>query len=118
MNFESVEQLNHFLNKRLEIIYRPIDLSPYPLVLCHLDSCRRNVMVTPDNSIYLLDWAYAGLCPRFSEVATFAYFNDRDNTYRAGLIKAVEDAMDLTDEEKRRTDLIRRAAAGSLRYLL
>lgn len=49
IEFDSIEDLNTYMNKRLEIRNDSIDLSPYPLVLCHLDLCRRN-MITMENS--------------------------------------------------------------------
>lgn len=39
----SVDDLNHWLNKRLKIINKAIDLHPYPFVLCHLGLTRRNI---------------------------------------------------------------------------
>lgn len=53
--FESVDDMNRWLNKRLKLIDESIDLRPYPLVLCHLDLCRQNIKVMEDNSICLLD---------------------------------------------------------------
>src|SRR5699024_8760508 len=60
----SVDDLNHWHNKRLKIINKEIDLHLYPFVLCHLDLTRRNIKLmeeynkkTNSNySICLLDW--------------------------------------------------------------
>ncbi|OJD15896.1 hypothetical protein AJ78_03875 [Emergomyces pasteurianus Ep9510] len=55
--FDSVEDMNCWLNRHLKFINKTIDLRPYPLVLYHLDLCRRNTKVMEDNPICLLDWA-------------------------------------------------------------
>ena len=73
----SVNDLNHWLNKRLNHINKEIEVRPYPLVLCHLDLSRRNIKLMRDcskktnsnYSICLLDWGHAGLFPRFFELA-------------------------------------------------
>nr|KMM64155.1 hypothetical protein CPAG_00507 [Coccidioides posadasii RMSCC 3488] len=47
--FHSIDEMNHWLNKRLQLINKEIDLRLYPLVLCHLDICRRNIKLMEDN---------------------------------------------------------------------
>ena len=118
MNFSSIEQLNDYLNKRLKILNKSIDLSVYPLVLCHMDLGRRNIILTPDDSIRLVDWAYAGLYPRFFEMAALPYLYHDNSAYRRSLVGTIKGEMRLTAEEEKHTDLIRRAAAASLRWVL
>lgn len=53
--FHFVDDMNRWLNKRLRLIDKLIDLRPYPLALCHLGLCRRNVKITEDGTVALLD---------------------------------------------------------------
>ncbi|KAK2735609.1 hypothetical protein FQN55_002193 [Onygenales sp. PD_40] len=115
-NISSVEDMNRWLNKRLKLINKTINLHPYPLVLCHLDLCRRNIKVTEDNSICLLDWGHAGFFPRFFETAALSCIND-DWKYRDSLCGALKRAKELTDAEQECVGLLLRARAGSLRYI-
>lgn len=122
----SVDDLNHWLNKRLKIINKEIDLRPYPFVLCHLDFSRRNIKLTSDynkktNSNYpisLLDWGFAGFFPRCFKLASASCINDRDYTYELCVIQAITDIMRPTEQEKIDVDLLKRARAASLRYTL
>lgn len=68
--FTSIENMNVYMDRRLE--YRKdsstIDLTPHPLVLCHGDICRRNMILEPDGSPCLVNWGLAGLYLRFFEL--------------------------------------------------
>ena len=100
--FISVAHLNRYLNRRLSLRNDSVDLSPYPLVLCHMDLVRRNMILGEDGkSIYLLDWAHAGFYPRFYELTALSCMNPYDEPYQGPLIAAVESMMQLTDDEKR-----------------
>lgn len=118
--------MNHWLNKRLKIIKKEIDLRPYPFTLCHLDFSRRNIKLTSDHnkktnsnySICLLDWGFAGFYPWCFELASASCINDRDYVYELCLVQAITDIMRPTEQEKIDVDLLKRARAGSLRYSL
>lgn len=123
--FGSVDYLNDWLNRRLTLLNEvtkrndSVDISPYPLVLCHMDLCRRNMILGEDGkSIYLLDWGHAGFFPRFYEVATLSCLNPYDEDYEQPLIEAVESLLQLTDDEKRDMKMIHYARAASLRWSL
>jgi hypothetical protein len=117
--FVSVAHLNHYLNRRLSYRNDSIDLSPYPLVLCHMDLVRRNIILGEDGtSIYLLDWAHAGFYPRFYELAALPCMSPYDEPYEKPLIAAVESMMQLTDDEKRDMKLVHYARAATLRWQL
>ncbi|GKZ28212.1 hypothetical protein AbraIFM66950_000024 [Aspergillus brasiliensis] len=117
--FESVTDLNNWLNRRLTLRNDSVDLSPYPLVLCHMDLCRRNMVLGEDGeSIYLLDWGHAGFFPRFYEVATLSCPNPYDGDYEEPLIGVVESLLRLTDDENRDMKMIHYARAASLRWSL
>lgn len=115
--FRSIHALNLWLNKRLKLIGRTIDLSPYPLVFCHTDFSCRNVLLMKDDSICLLDWDSAGFFPRFYEMAAISCYNDSP-AYRDGLMQAVSDAINPSVDEKDCIELLMRARAASLRYTL
>jgi aminoglycoside phosphotransferase len=47
--FRSVADLNDWLNRRLALRSKTIDLTAHNLVLCHLDLCRRNIILQPND---------------------------------------------------------------------
>ncbi|PGH27218.1 hypothetical protein AJ80_01175 [Polytolypa hystricis UAMH7299] len=115
--FRSVDDMNRWLNKRLQLNNKEIGLRLYPLVLCHLDLCRRNIKLMEDNSIFLLDWGHAGFFPRFFEAATISRIND-NSAYGNSLHKAIMKEATLTEGEQECVKLLLRARAASLRYIL
>ena len=117
--FNSVEELNTYMNKRLKLRNDSIDLASHPLVLCHLDICRRNIILKDDGeSLCLVDWGSAGFYPRFFEVAMISCMLPYDVPYEQPLLQEIERVIRLTDEEKRLTQLIHYIRAANLRYLL
>ena len=117
--FNSVEELNTYMNKRLKLRNDSIDLASHPLVLCHLDLCRRNIILKDDGeSLCLVDWGSAGFYPRFFEVAMISCMLPYDVPYEQPLLQEIERVIRLTDEEKRLTQLIHYIRAANLRYLL
>jgi serine/threonine protein kinase len=67
-HFESIYELQEWLNERLTICQESIDLSMLKLCLCHLDLAPRNMVVTANGEICILDWATAGFYPRLFEI--------------------------------------------------
>jgi len=116
--FTCVSDLEAWLNKRLALQNKSIDLSFYPLVLCHLDLCRRNMILEKDNTICLVDWGSAGLYPRFFEITSLSCLNPYDEPYEKPLLQATTILLGLTEEEKRLIGLLQIARAVSLRYIL
>ncbi|ESZ97194.1 hypothetical protein SBOR_2450 [Sclerotinia borealis F-4128] len=114
--FTCVADLDAWLNKRLAVRNESIDLSSYPLVLCHMDLCRRNMVLKEDNTICLLDWGCSALYPRFFEFVYLSFMMPWDKSYEDPLIQATSALLLWTEEEK---DLMRRlkiARAVALRY--
>ncbi|KAK2867908.1 hypothetical protein FQN49_003348 [Arthroderma sp. PD_2] len=109
--FASLRDVNAWVNRRIESLGKAIDLTPYPLVLCHMDLCRRNIILMKDKSICLLDWGFAGFFPRFYEVAAIQCYNDH---FRIALLEAAMNIMTLTEDELLCIDLIMRSRAASL----
>jgi len=116
--FNSIADMEVWLNKRLAIQDKSIDLTSHPLVLCHMDLCRRNMILEEDGTICLVDWGFAGLYPRFFEIASLSYLNPYDEPYEKPLIQATEELIGITEEEKRLIGLLRVARAYNLRYSL
>lgn len=116
--FTSVADLEAWLNKRLAVRDKSIDLDSHPLVLCHMDLCRRNMILEKDNTICLVDWGFSGLYPRFFEVTSLSFFNFYDEPYEKPLIQATSDLLGLTAEEKDSIALLKIARAAALRYAL
>ena len=124
----SVDDLNHWLNKRLKIINKAIDLHPYPFVLCHLDLTRRNIKfmgeynkkANSNYSICLLDWGHAGLFPRCFELAAAPCINDDSDNYlyEDCLVQTIAAVMGPSEQERNDVNLLRRARGASLRYIL
>lgn len=90
-SFSSVEDLNCYLNKRLKHINKSIDVGPCcPLVLCHGDVVRRNIIVLDDSNgkttntpidvaekeLGLVDWGHSGLYPRIFEFVAMESVNE------------------------------------------
>ncbi|EFQ98621.1 hypothetical protein MGYG_01645 [Nannizzia gypsea CBS 118893] len=113
--FQSLEDVNDWINKRMETLEETIDLTPYPLGLCHMDLCRRNMILMKDKSLCLLDWGYAGFFPRFYEMAAIKCGNDH---YSTPLFEATSRAIILTEEELRCMDLVIRARDASFQWTL
>lgn len=119
--FASLTDLNKWINRRIILrkMNESVDLSLYPLVLCHMDLCRRNMILSEDGkSIYLLDWGHAGFFPRFYEVATLSCLNPYDEDYEKLLIDSVESLLGLMEDEKWNMGMVLYARAASLRWTL
>lgn len=130
--FHSASEMNSWLNKRLKIVDKSIDLSPcYPLVLCHGDLVRRNIIVIDDESdeeankandykgrhLGLVDWGHAALLPRVYEIASMSCYMDKGAGYMQELLQATKEAIGgLSEEEEECRKLLMIARALSLRY--
>ncbi|PGG99839.1 hypothetical protein AJ79_08391 [Helicocarpus griseus UAMH5409] len=130
--FHSVSDMNSWLNARLKLINKSIDLSPcYPLVLCHGDFVRRNIILMDDNGekdhevenmdskpIALVDWGHAALLPRVCDIASMSCYIDRGGyEYTKELEQATREAIGgLSEVEKECCKLLMSARALSLRY--
>ncbi|APA15312.1 predicted protein [Sclerotinia sclerotiorum 1980 UF-70] len=116
--FTCVADMEAWLNKRLAIRDKSIDISSHPLVLCHMDLCRRNMILKGDNTISLLDWGCSGFYPRYFEFATLSFMMPYDESYETPLIKATATLLDWTEDEKALISLLGLARAVALRYTL
>ncbi|PGG99567.1 hypothetical protein AJ80_09335 [Polytolypa hystricis UAMH7299] len=131
--FHSVSEMNSWLNKRLKLIDKSIDLSPcYPLVLCHGDLVRRNIIVIDDDrdekatkaedykgrQLALVDWGHAAFLPRVCDIASMSCYLDKGGyLYTQELQQVTRKAIGgLTEVEEGCYKLLMSARALSLRY--
>ncbi|KAL3457434.1 kinase-like domain-containing protein [Aspergillus heterothallicus] len=126
--FDSIQAMNVYMNKRLA--YRnaylaqhrsihcddSLDLTAYPLVLCHGDLCRRNIILKEDGSLCLLDWGYAGFYPRFFELVALKCTRPYTDGFEGALERDVEAAMELNVEERRDMQLVTFVRGANLRW--
>ena len=117
-SFGSVADFEAWLNIRLALRNKSIDLSSQPLVLCHMDLCRRNMILEENDSICLLDWGCAGMYPRYFEIATLSWLNPYDESYEKPLLQATTALLGLTAKEKDSIALLEIARAANLIYTL
>lgn len=116
--FSSVEDLNVYMNERLQYRNDSIDLKPYPLVLCHGDICRRNLILEKDGSLCLVDWGYAGLYPHFFELATISCVLPYDAVFEKPVICEFEKLLGLTEHGKQDMKLALCVRGANLRWSL
>jgi hypothetical protein len=83
------------------------------MVSCHLDLCRRDMIMLPDRSICLADFGCAGFFPRFFEVLSLSILNPPDPEYVEPLNLAVEKLLPITEEERKLMALVRRVATAN-----
>ncbi|RDL39086.1 Uncharacterized protein BP5553_03426 [Venustampulla echinocandica] len=116
-----ISDTNSWLNKRLTVRNESTDLTPYLLVLCHVDLCRRNMILDLEDDsmpIGLVDWGHAELFPLFFEITTISCLNPYEVQYQDFLLQAAEMLLHLTEDEKRLMKLMQIVRAASLRHLL
>ncbi|PVH76689.1 hypothetical protein DL98DRAFT_574241 [Cadophora sp. DSE1049] len=101
--FETIEQVEAWLNLRLPDVGPKLALKEYPLVLCHLDLALRNIV----------DWASAGFYPRFFEICLLKITASKDNGYGTSLISRLEK---LTDDEEAQVSILERSYYNGIRY--
>ncbi|KAJ6106666.1 hypothetical protein N7512_010183 [Penicillium capsulatum] len=116
--FASIDDLNVYMNKRLHHRSDSIDLTPYALVLCHGDICRRNFILERDGSLCLVDGEYSGLYPRFFELATISCVFPYDAAFEKPVIREFEKLLDLSDQEKQVMKLTLCVRGANLRWSL
>ena len=110
----SVDYLDYWLNKRLRIIKKEIDLHPYPFTLRHLDFSRRNIKLTgaitkglTATTQYVCLIGALGFYSRCFELTSASCINDGDFAYKLYLVQAINDIMRPTEQEKIDVDLLK-----------
>jgi len=114
--FHSAEELNTWLNKRLTMQNTSIDVTSEKLVFCHMDLCRRNMIMLPDRTICLLHFRFAGFYPRCFEVVTLDFLMTEDVAYTDQLRQRLIEELEFTDKEKKYLTLLHRIRAIQARF--
>lgn len=110
--------MNLYINKRLKFRSDSIDFASYPLVLCHGDVSRWNIILKEDGSLCLVDWGYFGLYPRFWELATISCVLPYDKAFEKPLICELEKIPSLSGQEKQDMHLTLCVRGANLRWSL
>jgi hypothetical protein len=111
--FDTVQQMERWLNFRLPDVESKLALQNYPLVLCHLDLAPRNFIWLEDSSVCLVDWASAGFYPRFFEVCLLKIMEYSHGDYEVTLIDRMEK---LTEDEEAQMSLLQRSFYNGIKY--
>ncbi|TVY90081.1 hypothetical protein LAWI1_G007131 [Lachnellula willkommii] len=110
--FQTVQQMEGWLNFRLPKVGAKLSLQEYPLVLCHLDLAPRNIIWLPDGSVCLVDWASAGFYPRFFEFCLLKIMECSHGNYELTLIDRMEK---LSEDEQTQMVLLQRSFYNGIR---
>ncbi|KAE9376650.1 hypothetical protein N431DRAFT_501459 [Stipitochalara longipes BDJ] len=86
--FSSTADFQAWLNIRLALRDKSINIGSLPLVLCHTDLCRRNMILEENDRICLLDWGYAGMYPRYFEIASLSYAEEKESMALLQIVRA------------------------------
>ncbi|KAH6696535.1 kinase-like domain-containing protein [Leptodontidium sp. MPI-SDFR-AT-0119] len=113
--FETVEEMERWLNFRIKGVGSKLVLRKYPLVLCHLDLAPRNIVWLKDDTVCLLDWASAGFYPRFFEISLLKIMAGDRKGYETTLINRLEK---LTDDEEAQMSLLECSYYNGIRYYI
>lgn len=116
--FHSIADMNTWLNKRVSRRGESIDFDILSACSMPHGSVPVKRILGEDDSIYLVDWGYAGLCPRFFEVATISCWNSDNPPYGDPLMEATQNVLKLTEKEKHLIRLMHVARTAILRYFL
>ena len=113
--------LGKFLNERLLEPSDKIDIGRYDLRLTHLDAAPRNVKITKDDVVCLLDWSSAGYFPSFFEISAL-YLNtgneSHNGEYCSLLINALVSQQNLDDAKLRDVERMVKFVGNTIRYSL
>ena len=102
--FASVTQLEGWIDRRLTFGSRhqkrfpKTDFTALPLVMCHMDLVRRNMILLENGAVCLIDWAYAGFFPQPFEIFTVKSLRDRDPDFYDELLQALTHRWKLSGE--------------------
>lgn len=77
-SFESPDDMKAWFNQRLEVFPRlkptaqnvtaKVTFDPQSFNLCHTDLAPRRIIMARNGSLYLIDWAFAGIYPSIFEI--------------------------------------------------
>ncbi|MCJ1395822.1 hypothetical protein MMC18_008708 [Xylographa bjoerkii] len=102
--FDTTQAMEDFFASRLSNSEVTLAIRDFDLSLCHLDIAPRNIIISHDNSLYILDWASAGYYPRFFEIIEQRIVSGDDFHKRL-----LEEMQSLTIQEEQQGQLIHQA---------
>jgi serine/threonine protein kinase len=118
---KSKPDLARFLNKRLLEPSDKIDIGEYDLGLTHLDTVPRNIKITKDGIVCMLDWSSAGYFPPFFEISAL-HLNtgneNNDSKYCSLLIDALVGRQNLDDAQLRDVKRMVKFVHNNIRHSL
>ncbi|KAK4551277.1 hypothetical protein LTR86_011252 [Recurvomyces mirabilis] len=116
--FASIAEMEKFINDNLSVPQLRCSM-PERLTFCHLDVAPRNLLVTTDGKLGILDWASAGFYPRPFEVAALRRNNkalEGQNRFEERLECCIRAADPFTQNEEKQLEAMLQMGYGHLRY--
>lgn len=111
----TISDIEEYYNSRQLKDLTHLDLTGYPLVLCHLDIAPRNILVLEeDSSLCLIDWSSAGFYPRFFERLAIDINIRKEDDWNSKLLGRLNE---LDESEKSQLHLLERAYYLGQRYV-
>lgn len=103
--FDSKEHMEKWFNRRLDIsqkFHQAPDTVPLfhfdKLVLTHLDIAPRNLILSPDGNVWLIDWGDAGIYPDGFEVAALKARRSQAPEYTDMLLEMLSETIPKHEE--------------------
>lgn len=118
---KSKADLENFVNSRLIGISKKFQILDCDLSFTHLDAAPRNIKITENGVVYLLDWASAGYFPRFFEVSALHLNtgeNGCDGCFGRTLAESLEARQNLNGAEARNVKCLMEYLGNSIKYSL
>lgn len=117
----STADLAKFLNQRLLEPSDKIDIDECDLRLTHLDAAPRNIKITKNNVVCLLDWSSAGYFPSFFEISAL-HLNTGNENHNGEYCRLLTDALvsrqHLDDIQLRNVERMVKFVGNNVRYTL
>ena len=113
--FDTVSNMTIWFDERLFADDPTFSFSDTPLILCHLDIAPRNLIITGDGSLCLLDWGSAGYYPKVFEICSQHIMGPDDHLFNEHILAIIGE---LSPDELAQKDAILRVWANELKYSL
>ena len=87
--FTSLQDMETWLNQRLDLSRHQLPrfaLGSTELLFCHMDVARRNIILTADNELCFVDWAYAGFYPGYFQRFCIEWCSIDDASFSRSLL--------------------------------
>jgi serine/threonine protein kinase len=98
----TISDIEEYYNRRQLKDIPKLKLTSYPLVFCHLDIAPRNIILSENGSLCLVDWASAGYYPRLFERCALGLNVRERGDWNAHLLERLDSLdMDETSQVQR-----------------